>query len=292
MPRKPSRLNLAAGSILALFDTLQKRVFTKSELRVLLERHRRTWNLPEYVGLEHFIGLLTEKGRLKVLQIHSTDRTMHRFAWGEVSPFAVAVSLQSQSYLSHWTAVYLHGLTEQVPHVIYLNKEQGQKPRSSSRLTQDSLDLAFSRPQRKSRFWYKYADWLITLISGKSTGRLEVAPLTTAGGDNVDVTRIERTLIDIAVRPAYAGGVYSVLEAYRAAKDRISVGTLIATLRKLDYVYPFHQAIGFYMQRSGYERETYERLRGLGLKYDFYLVHGMEERSYDPDWRLYFPKGL
>lgn len=61
------------------------------------------------------------------------------------------------------------------------------------------------------------------------------------------MTKLERTLIDIAVRPNYAGGVHHVLEAYAAAKSRVSVNVLLATLQKMEYVYPYHQVIGFYI---------------------------------------------
>jgi hypothetical protein len=60
------------------------------------------------------------------------------------------------------------------------------------------------------------------------------------------------TLIDLAVRPSCAGGVYGVPAAYRRAKDLVSMRTVLSILKKLDYVYPYYQAIGFYMQRAGF----------------------------------------
>ena len=295
MPRKPSRLKLALPVISDFIERMPKRVFTFSEITRLLETRRRDWNLPDYLTTSLFLETLKHDGKMRALSIRSQSHQgapeVVRFAWGEVSPFAIAVSLRSDAYLSHGSAVFLQALTEQVPKTIYVNKEQSPKPRPSKPVTQEGIDLAFSRPQRKSTFTYNLGDWTIVLLSGKNTGRLEVGPITVADSQ-VDVTRIERTLIDVTVRPSYGGGVFQVLEAYRSAKDKVSVNTLIATLKKLDYIYPYHQAVGFYMQKAGYEKARYERLRSLGLKFDFYLSHGLTTRQLDPEWRLYAPPGF
>lgn len=292
MPRKPARIEIAAPRIFQALDSAPTRVFTYSQLTSFLESARSDWNLPDYVSTDHFVRFLTERGKLARVEIRSESQVIARFVWGELSDFAIAVSIRPDAYLSHGTAVFLHGLTQQIPKTIYVNKEQSPKLRPSSPLSQKSLEVAFARPQRRSKYSFTFRQTPLVLLSGKNTGRLEVVPLRMAAGETVDVTGLERTLIDITVRPAYAGGIYQVLEAYRSAKDRVSVNTLIATLKKLDYVYPYHQAIGFYMQRAGYETSRYERLHNLGLNFDFYLAHDIRDRDFDSHWRLYFPKGL
>jgi len=83
-----------------------------------------------------------------------------------------------------------------------------------------------------------------------------------------------------------------VLDAYTAARGRVSLNVLVATLKKLAYAYPYHQVIGFYMQRAGYDPGKLEQLKRLGLDFDFYLAYGMRDRDRDSDWRLYIPKGF
>ena len=70
-----------------------------------------------------------------------------------------------------------------------------------------------------------YEDVRICLINGMHTGQLgvieEQVTYDTAEPVRVRFTNIERTLIDMTVRPIYAGGVFEVLKAYRLARERV-----------------------------------------------------------------------
>ena len=209
-----------------------------------------------------------------------------------MSPLTLGSFLITGAYYSHGTAVFLHALTDQLPNVFSVNKEQSAKPTPRGLLSQRGIDLAFSRPQRQSTFVYRFEDSRYLVLSGRNTGSLEVGSIPINETESVSATKLERTLIDIAVRPAYAGGVYQVLEAYGRAKERVSIATLMATLRRLAYVYPYHQAIGFYLQRAGYESKQYSRFRDMGFNFDFYLTYDIREREYDSDWRIFYPKGF
>ena len=146
--------------------------------------------------------------------------------------------------------------------------------------------------QRQTNLIYENNGWRFVFLNGKHTDRLGVRTTRGPSGEFVETSTLERTLIDIVVRPAYAGGVMAVLECYRQARPKVKITLLLQALKKLQYSYPYHQAIGFYMQRAGYKESDYLKLRGLGLRFDFYLAHALTAKSYDPDWRLFYPKGM
>jgi hypothetical protein len=216
-----------------------------------------------------------------------------RYVWREASPYELGASLTAKSYLSHGSAVLLHGLTDALPRMIYVNREQAMRsaPADRSRMEQAAVNRAFSLKQRSTTAVFEWQDWQFSLLNGKNSGRLEVT-FVEFSGVKLPVTSVERTLIDITVRPTYGGGIYAVLEAYRRARGRISVSVLLATLKKLDYTYPYHQAVGFYLERAGYAQKDFERFRELGLEYEFFLAHDMRDREFIADWRLHVPKGF
>lgn len=292
MPR-PSRLSLAKDDVLALFNTAPARVYAARELAKILTEHRRGWHLSESTRPADFISFLTKEGALRARKFQSINYggTITRYTWGKASPYEAALSIKPNAYLSHGTAALLHGLLKS-DRTIYLNVEQSKKPPFEGALTQEGINRAFTNNQRTSQLIYAYGRSSIVQLAGKHTNRLGVEVMSIPEVSGLAVTNLERTLIDITVRPVYACGPAQVLKAYRAAKDGVSIERLLSTLSELDYTYPYHQSIGFLMERAGYPKSSYERFRALGLAHDFYLAHRMEETAYSSEWRLHYPANL
>jgi predicted transcriptional regulator of viral defense system len=275
-------------------DAQERRVFGTQDLVRLLNENRAAWGVRSDVGPKDFFEYLQKELALKhvVLKGVSHDHAFTRYLWRTPTALEVAVSLRSTAYLCHLSAVSVHGLTNESPRTLYVNYEQSEKPRPDGDLTQPALDRAFRGKQRESTYAFKYADYRIFLLSGKHTNRLEVEQIAIADQFEGSVTSLERTLIDITVRPTYAGGVHEVLDAYRRAKDRVSIPRLMSTLQKLDYVYPYHQAIGFYLKRAEYAEAESKALKKLEREFNFYLAHDMRDKEFDKEWRIYHPKGM
>ncbi len=285
-----SRLRAARGSIVALFQAAPRRVYSLDHVAEILRQHRSAWGLPRSTSLAIFLDFLLSDTHLRRYRLaHSKGGEMVRYTWGYPSRYEMALSRAPGGYLSHGTAAFLHGLTESVPAVLYVNREQTPKGGSNRDLTQEALNRAFSCRQRASTATVKFNDSLITLLSGKHTNRLGVNTVPGPAEENLRATSLERTLIDIVVRPAYTGGIGEVLEAYRRARGRGDPSVLLKTLLKLAHLYPYHQSVGFLMEQTGWGEDAIAPFRRLGLSFDFFLLHGEADTAYDPTWRLRYP---
>lgn len=288
-----TRLSIAKPDIVRHFEDLPMRIFQRSQIESILVEKRGFWRLSESMRVHKFIDFLIIKADLKTIKFEFPSRTIVRYTWGEVPIYEVVLSLKPESYFTHYTALYFHNLTEQVPKTIYLNVEQVPKRyRDKMTLEQSRIDAAFKRPMRVSKNIALYKDQKICILNGMHTGQLGVISFQGPEGEKVRVTNLERTLIDIVVRPAYSGDVFEVLKAYKLAKNKVSVNRLAATLKKLNYIYPYHQAIGFYLERARYKKSLIEIMEQFEIKYDFYLTHRVENMDFSSKWRLHFPKDL
>lgn len=295
----PTRLHLARRMILDLFDQHQTKVFRRQDLEAVLSMKREEWRLARSTTLRAFLEYLTKNAKLRRLDFPFAHRNEIRYTWGEVPLFAILLTLKPKCHFSHYTAVQMHELTEQDPKSIYVNFEQPAKPSPMAELEQKRIDAAFARKPRVTNNVAQHGDVRIFLLNGKCTGYLgvetrEVVLADTRTKLDVRLTDVERTLIDIAVRPFYAGGVGEVVKAYQRAAGKASVNRLAALLSKLDYVYPYHQAIGFYMERAGaYGADAIRLFRTkFRQEFDFYLTYEMGATRYDPRWRLFVPEGF
>jgi hypothetical protein len=286
-----SRINFEA--LEADFESRQERAFSRADLLSIFRSAPLDWNLPRNIEEQVFIEMLLRRTKMREIKLVSSDYPLVvRYVWGKtVASVSVALSIKRHAFLSHSSAMWIHGIGGD-ENRIYINVEQSKKPRTHSALTQESIDRAFRNKQRRSRLVYKYNNATITVLSGKNSGNLEVGPSKTPSGEQVEATSLERTLIDITVRAAYAGGVAQVLEGFRRSRGRVSVEKVLWVLKGLDYIYPYHQAIGFYIKQAGYGEADQDLVRKLGTPFLFYLSHESKHLALDEDFKVFFPKPL
>jgi predicted transcriptional regulator of viral defense system len=273
-------------------ENSQKHVFSPAEIVSLLTQLRAEYPFPRSLSERKLQRTLVDDGILREISLTATySFEGKRYHFGAFSEYELALSLKPGAYLSHGTAAQLHGLIDNDSTTIYINKEQSPKS-SKGTLTQVGIDQAFAAKQRTSAYTITHQQTKIVLLSGKHSGRLGVTKIPGSQGEQLELTDLERTLIDLAVRPTYAGGAQVVANAYRNAQPMASISRLAKILHDLNYVYPYHQVVGFYLQNAGCPLSALQPLRDPGLHFDFYLEHAMKRTRFDSTWRLHVPEDL
>ncbi len=289
-----SILKNESQKIEAALDSAPQRIWTRRSLKYFLSEISIIKEITKVtsLNLDQIILFLLNTHLLHQVTF-LTPREERLYYWRIVDEYELFQALRPNGYYSHMTALYLHGLLVNEPNDIYFNNEQPARP-SPGNLEQSRIDNAFRNRQRITTAKTSYASKVYWLLSGKQTGNYGVIRKNNRNGIEIPVTDLERTLIDITVRPAYAGGTESVLRAYRLAKPKISIEKLSQTLRTLNYSYPYFQSIGFYVDfAANYDEEAnQEFLKFQPFKYDFYLDYGIKDPSYSPKWRIYYPSHL
>jgi len=242
------------------------------------------------MGPRKFLDMLLEETKMKDIDFQFPTFHVVRYFWSmKPNIYSITTTILKGAYFSHLSAMYLNGLLDYTPKDIYINAEQIQRPPNLQKLTQNGIDKAFMSHPRITANSATFEDYRINILNGKQTGNLGVLISEIKGIGTISLTNIERTLIDIAVRPVYSGGAYEVLKAYKAPTGLASIAKIVEYLEKINHVYPYHQNIGFYLERSGFPEESVSMLHRIKREFTFYLDYRIENPKFSEKWNLFYP---
>lgn len=283
-------------TIVSVFDEFGKNFLNKKEFLNTYHKcidDKLIYSTTTFRMFENF--LIENKAYNRKIILDFPNKKYVRFFLNEPTLYEIIQSINSKGYLSHYSAVAFHNLTNNIPKTIFFNVEKPKplKEVSKKELTQEELNKAFYMPPRESANLYILGIYAINLLQGKYTNNLGVSEQE-IDGQKVNVADIERTLIDITVSPYYCGGCYEVLNVFKNAKEDVDVKKLVNILKKLDYIYPVHQSVGFFLEKAGYPEKDLQLLEEVGTDLRFFVQRELREqdRNFSERWNLYYPKFL
>ena len=108
-------------------------ILNRSSLIKILGTLKENHGVPERTSLSLLTHYLQNVLKLfSKIELYSEKKgekvTRYISTYVKVSPYEIALSLLSNSFLSHYSALYVHDLTINNPKEIYINREQSKKP--------------------------------------------------------------------------------------------------------------------------------------------------------------------
>jgi len=285
-----------APTISSWFEDRIPYAYSFDEISTLLEQKRTEWKIPTYIHAGRFLQFLLANTPLKELTIQSVGQRKQsdivRYIWRLSNPFLLGTTLKRRTYCSHFSAMVLHGLTNQIPQTFILTVQQ-RPIGPTGELTQNAIDRAFSGKQRESQIGYRAFGVRYVMLEGTFASKEDVEDIKIESSRiPLAVSSIERTLIDIVVRPSYSGGIFQILEAYKAARGRLDTSRMYTIFRRLSFTYPYQQPIGFMLSKAGYLDHEIQPFLETISPFNFYLAYGLVEKVFIPKWKLYIPRGF
>lgn len=275
-----------------------KLVYSIEELSYFLDEDARSLNLPKTLKIEELIEFLEDNQILEGIQLNFPRKTVIRYISKCSQDITyddllnIVSTITSKGYFSHYTAAFIHGLTNNIVKNIYFSYKNSTNNKPTKKLLQENIDMAFSKPARLTNNFLVYDIYKIVLLENTFRDEGILKKLDKKNNKFINFTDIEKTLIDISVRPEYAGGVAEVLEIYKRAKGQVSSNKLKAYLKKANYTYPYHQVVGFYLEHAGYSELALKFMEEFPIEYNFYLTNEINKKEFSSRWKIFYPSGL
>jgi predicted transcriptional regulator of viral defense system len=268
----------------------------------LRERVEEIARNSEHEDVEDVLRMLEDEGVLREHRLVAENgRTSVLYSSGSLEGldlYVVAHAMFPEGYFCNFSAVYYHGLTDQVPKAVYVCHETISKRARRKRvsLSDQRVRSAFVKPHRHTRYVFEMRVGRVVVVDREIGSDHGVARVKGKAGPlpgGARVTSVERTLMDAVVAPQYNGGIVSVCGYFRAARGQVQAAKLIKLYKQMDYIYPYAQAMGFLLENAGMKAAARKMYEAFPPKRDFYIDHDAKTSwQYDEHWRLYYPAGL
>jgi len=244
-----------------------RQAFTRSELEQVLRL--RNSEVSSSTVDSHLYNW-SEQGR--ILQV---KRGVYARAGVSVDPFLVASKLSGDAVLSHHAALELHGLAQS-----FFNQVHYSTLSSVTALNFEGTEFIPVKPRAGVRDPKFHSKWV---------------ELVYRSGEELSVTSVERTLVDVLDRPELAGGVEEVWRSVRAISG-LRFRRLESYLVELDRATLVAKA-GFFLERYSEQLAVpsglLKRLGEMAPRSKVYFKRSEKgERKFISRWNLVVPKIL
>jgi predicted transcriptional regulator of viral defense system len=174
--------------------------------------------------------------------------------------FAIAMALVTPSAISHWTAMHYHHITQQTPNKIFAITPRGTSiPRSLTNTMFRFIQV------KKEHYFGIETVWVDDM--------------------RVQITNLEKTLLDGLASPEYCGDFGEVLHAFKMGKDKIRIQVIIEYSLRLEKAVA--KRLGLILDGLGIEEKYLEPLLNLPMKsYCKFDPSGPVNGPYNAKWKI------
>lgn len=260
--------------------------YSSKELRLLMNKLKDNGYIAQSLNFNTFYNRLVENGLKQEIVTINENNIVRYFFNTNLDIFKKSLALQKGSFLSMSTALNYQGLSDFSDNFIYISKEQPDKNiylYNDNKLSQEKIDSAFKKDYRRTKSFGKIEDKFVVLLNPKYSANYEVIKY-----NDIMVSSINRALIEMIVNVQYFKSSKKIIEAFRPIKNSIVLEKVYNTLEHFNFIYPYYQCVGFYLEKIGFNKDELKSFTHKISSFDFYTEKNLDSYSYDVFWKIYY----
>ena len=216
---------------------------------------------------------------------------------GSPNVFDIALSLKKKSFITGYIVFSFLGWTEYIPKVIHINWKRNPFNKINTPIDNITLQKIAYKPKSISKLRLIYNEYEIIVLNGQvfknnysNHFRLlnEITELPPYSETYIE----ERLIIESLINYQYFGGADIVWQAGLNQFNKLDLDLIFKIYKELDLIYPYANAIGYWMEKSNISKNIISKWEKLVNKHlQFHLFMGdSERRFFNKKWNLYIPK--
>lgn len=196
------------------------------------------------------------------------------------------LGFKKNSFYSMSSALYILNISKFRGEFIFISQELSKKNGShiKTTLTQDAIDSAFKKDYRRTQKIGKYQEKYLVFLYPKHTDYFEVVTRE----DGVRHSSIHRAFVEMIVNVQYFKDSLHIIDTFKPLKSKLDLNTVFEVLKRFDFIYPYFQCVGFYLEQIGFSKSELERFKAEVGELKFYTDKKMDSYLYDEYWKIYY----
>ncbi|MFW3382896.1 hypothetical protein ACN2C1_04775 [Aliarcobacter butzleri] len=200
----------------------------------------------------------------------------------EFNIYDFVYSLEKNGFFSMFTSLNIQGLTNFRDNFIFISKERMKRVNFKSKdITQEAIDKAFTNKPRRTKAYATIYNYNIVILESNNTQEIGIIKYK-----GYKISSINRVFVEIISNIQYSKTPDDVIYEFKNLKDKLDINEIFNIIEKFDFVYPYYQLAGYYLEKIGFLKEELSKFFNKKTDLIFYTVKNKEKYTLDEYWAI------
>ncbi|MCG3677853.1 hypothetical protein L5F07_01150 [Aliarcobacter butzleri] len=202
----------------------------------------------------------------------------------EFNIYDFVYSLEKNGFFSMFTSLNIQGLTNFRDNFIFISKERMKRVNFNSKdITQEAIDKAFTNKPRRTKAYATIYNYNIVILESNNTQEIGIIKYK-----GYKISSINRAFVEIISNIQYSKTPDDVIYEFKNLKDKLDINEIFNIIEKFDFVYPYYQLAGYYLEKIGFLKEELSKFFNKKTDLIFYTIKNKEKYTLDEYWGIQY----